>query len=372
MLLTNPFRPDPRVYEEAKTLVKNGYQVTILCWDRGEGYESEEIVDGISIVRFNIPSSYGKPKEFIGGILRFYISVLKWTRHKKFDYIHANDFDTLPLGVLLKKLYGAKLVYDAHDHYASMIADVLPAPIASFVRKMEKILINHTDARIAASEPLGKELFTPLQFIPLLNAKRLEEYSVPNKLVEELRNKINPENKFLIVYIGILKLWTPLPQIIKAVKNLENIMLIIGGKGPHEGEILSMIGGAENIKYLGWVEKSKIPLYTLASDVIILPSNPEKDYTRLSVPNKLMEALAAGKPMIAGTHTAGGEIVKECNSGFLCLFGDVECIREKIRILMKNKELREELGKNARRCAERKYNWEIMEKRLVELYRSLS
>lgn len=34
MLLSNAFRPDPRVAREAKTLADAGHQVTILCWDR--------------------------------------------------------------------------------------------------------------------------------------------------------------------------------------------------------------------------------------------------------------------------------------------------------------------------------------------------
>lgn len=34
MLLSNGFSPDPRVYKEAVTLVKNGYEVIILAWDR--------------------------------------------------------------------------------------------------------------------------------------------------------------------------------------------------------------------------------------------------------------------------------------------------------------------------------------------------
>ncbi|MCD6542400.1 MAG: glycosyltransferase family 4 protein [Thermoplasmata archaeon] len=369
MLLTNPFRPDPRVHEEAKSLVKNGYDVTILCWDRGEGLKRIEKADGIEVRRILVRCSYGVPGRFILGLARFYIRALKEAKKFSFSYVHANDFDTLPLGLMLKKLRGAKLIYDAHDHYSSMIADVLPNPVAKFVGALERRMVRFTDGRIAASEPMGKEIFSPLDFTPVLNAKRLDDYKLPEERVREFRREINPEGKFLIVYIGILKLWSPLPHIIKAVKNMEGVKLIVGGKGPHEEEILKMIEGASNIEYRGWINKNDIPLYTLASDVIILPSNPRKTYTRLSVPNKLMEALAAGKPMIAGLNTAGGKIVEECNSGFLCLFGDVECIREKIHILMKNEELRKELGNNARKCAESKYNWDAMERRLIEVYK---
>ena len=45
MLLSNPFRPDPRVHREAKSLVNAGYEVTILCWDRKQRYPTEETIE---------------------------------------------------------------------------------------------------------------------------------------------------------------------------------------------------------------------------------------------------------------------------------------------------------------------------------------
>ena len=61
MILTNGFDPDVRVYKEAKYLVEKNFDVTILCWDRRCEYidKEEEILDGIKIKRFFIPSTPG-------------------------------------------------------------------------------------------------------------------------------------------------------------------------------------------------------------------------------------------------------------------------------------------------------------------------
>jgi len=359
------------VHEEAKVLVEAGHDVTILCWNRGENYPSREIIDGIKIWRITVPSSYGVPTDFVKGITLFYLRALKLLRHQSFDVVHAHDFDTLPLAVKLKKLHGWKVVYDAHDLYASMIADVMPSPAPSLVSKLERFLLNYTDARIAASEAIAKHLSSKHKFEIVLNAKNLAEYQVPSYKLEELRTRVNPERKFLIVYIGILKLWTPLPQLIEAVKRLKDVKLLVGGKGPHEKEIIEMLKDADNIQYLGWVNKKDIPLYTLISDIIVLPSNSAKLYTKAAVPNKIMEALAAGKPVIAGTDTEGGRIVRECDAGLLCKYGDVECLVKSLKTLMENRELYSTYAQNARLCAERKYNWEIMKNRLISLYSKL-
>ena len=61
MLLANGFNPDPRVYKEARYLLKIGFHLTILCWDREKGYEYPEyqIIDGMEIVRFKHFSKTG-------------------------------------------------------------------------------------------------------------------------------------------------------------------------------------------------------------------------------------------------------------------------------------------------------------------------
>ena len=371
MLLTNSFRPDPRVYEEAKVLVEAGHEVEILCWDREGSYPSTEVIDKIKVKRFKILANYGVPSDFVRGISRFYLSIIRHFTEERYDVIHAHDFDTLPLAIILRKLHGCKVVYDVHDHYSSMIADVLPTRIARIVRLTEKFFIRYTDANIAATEELGRLIFGATPFITVMNAKDLRDFDIPAERLDEFRKEQNPEGRFLIVYIGILKLWTPLPSIIEAVKGMDDVLLLIGGDGPHREKILRMIKEASNIRYLGWVNKRYVPLYTSIADVVILPSNSNKEYTRVAVANKLMEALAAGKPIIAGKNTAGERIVKECNAGLLCNFGDVECLRKSIRYLIENPDTKKEMGRNARKCAEDKYNWEIMKNRLLGLYSKL-
>jgi len=39
MILSKPFVIDPRVYQEAESLVKNGYEVTVIVWDRRKDYK---------------------------------------------------------------------------------------------------------------------------------------------------------------------------------------------------------------------------------------------------------------------------------------------------------------------------------------------
>ena len=44
MLLSNGFRPDPRVLKEVTGLSSSGYAITVICWDRGFEFPPEEIL----------------------------------------------------------------------------------------------------------------------------------------------------------------------------------------------------------------------------------------------------------------------------------------------------------------------------------------
>ena len=53
MPLSNPFMVDPRVSREAKSLVNNGHEVTVIVWDRKNDYSEHEIVDNVNLIRIH-------------------------------------------------------------------------------------------------------------------------------------------------------------------------------------------------------------------------------------------------------------------------------------------------------------------------------
>ena len=74
--VSNPFKPDPRVYKEARSLVKHGYEVTIIAWDREGKYPKEELFEGIKIKRIKLKSGYGNFLDFVLKLPLFYLKVL--------------------------------------------------------------------------------------------------------------------------------------------------------------------------------------------------------------------------------------------------------------------------------------------------------
>ncbi|ACS91069.1 Putative glycosyltransferase, family 1 [Thermococcus sibiricus MM 739] len=60
MILNNGYTHDPRVTAEAESLVKHGYKVKVIAWDRKKEYPSYETINGVEVIRIRIPSIIDK------------------------------------------------------------------------------------------------------------------------------------------------------------------------------------------------------------------------------------------------------------------------------------------------------------------------
>jgi len=116
---------------------------------------------------------------------------------------------------------------------------------------------------------------------------------------------------------------------------------------------------------------TEIPHYLGASDILLMP-RANNFIERANFPARLMDYLAAGRPVVA---TALGEVervIRESNGGLLAAPDNPEDFADKIIELMENPQLCDELGKNAREAAENKFSWQIVTKKLEKVYINVS
>ena len=116
--LPSPF--DRRVWQEATTLAKAGYGVSIIC-PTGKGYDRKyEEIDGIEIHRYDLPlegeGARGYLVEYGVAMLRTFGLAWRVLATRGFDAIHAcNPPDLFFLIGGFFKLLGKKFVFDHHD-----------------------------------------------------------------------------------------------------------------------------------------------------------------------------------------------------------------------------------------------------------------
>jgi len=374
MLVTNPCTNDPRVQNEARSLVQAGHRVTVIAWDRYKQTELPKSVDGIEIVQVRTWPSvrWGlgiAPWHFFHLLLwqwRAYRMALRLHKENGFDAIHCHDFDTLPVGVMLKRKHGLPLVYDAHELYGYMAMGVAPAWVGRLLMQLEKRLIVKTDKIITVSEAT-KRYFVGITDKPILiimNCKQLQapEYQPPTG------NK-----KFTLIYIGLIDKTRSLTLLINVVKQLPDIHCIIGGIGQSDFvlTIRNECDKIPNISFIGEVSFDKVLSMTGKADAIFCLFDPKDPNSRIGMPNKLFEAMVCGRPIICTKGTYSGELTEREEVGLAVEYTE-EALRQAVIKLRDNPELREELGRNGLKAAIEKYNWPKQAEKLVALYNTIS
>jgi len=371
MLLTNAFDPDPRVHREAVALVEDGYNVEILCWDRDLKAPLREIVDGINVERIYLRSTHGRGTTQVFFLFIFWIKAFLKILNKKFDIVHAHDFDTLPLGYVISKLKNTKLVYDAHESYIDMLLNI-PYRLKKLIFQAENVLMKRSDLVITVGDILRKYLMKrgASKTCVVGNWQDPQSFFFNSKEKQTERYRLGISDKQLvIVFIAHLGVERHLPQLIDAVKQCPEVYLILGGDGPCRGVAEDAANNCPNITYLGFVQPSKIPLYTALADIVFYGFDTKVPNAMFSAPNKLFEGLAAGKVILTGNFGEIGKIVRENNCGIILNDYSVKEIKKALSFLHDSNI--DQFSENARQAGLKKYNWKQAEKTLLSNYSGL-
>lgn len=150
-----------------------------------------------------------------------------------------------------------------------------------------------------------------------------------------------------------------------------NISFIFCGTGEFEGEILQFLGLVRDMgfgpyaKYVENIVGQEKNDYYLSSDIFILPSYAE------NLPNSVLEAMAAGLPVIVSDVGAIPELVKDGVNGLIIKPGDVKAIADRIIMLAKDRDLRKRMGDINRELMRQKYDMPIIAGMIDRVYQEL-
>jgi len=369
MLLSNPATYDTRPLKEANSLVKNGYKVVILAWDREGNCPRQTLSNGLLIRRFNLKSPYGQSIRTVIGFFFYYVWCIISSYTLNIEVIHCHDVDTFFCGILIKMLrFGRiKLIYDMHDH---PIVFLEKFPKAHFLVKVVFAIAKHyTDYVIVVNdgflECLSKGGFQREKMTVIMNVPLKSEYS-----------KFNTTNcsrrKFTVFYYGAIGTQRGTHKLLDAVKDLDNVELLLAGKG----DLVYLVKNAEkkysNVKYLGWISTSKINHLVKKADLIPSLYMPNNINHILASPEKLFTAMAHGIPVLVHKGSYQAKIVRKYDCGVVVDMDDTAKVREAIFKLASSPELCKKLGENGIKVVSELFNWQVMERRLVGVYHSLT
>lgn len=368
-IVTNYFEFDNRVLKEALSLKKNGFDPHVVALHK-EGIEEYETVKGIPVHRIKLRTK-NWPKSSFFQFFKYIEFVFKVAfKYWKFNYIHCNDLDTLPIGVFVKVFmnWKTKVVYDAHEYEVER--NGMSARGRKISKIVEKALIRKANAVITVSNGIADE-YVRLYQIPkpvvLFNCPHL--YNVEKEDIFRNKFNISSETK-IFLYQGILGINRGIEILLNTFSKLDanKYAIVFMGYGHFEDEITKASRKHKNIYFHQAVDMDVLPRYTSSADYgFYLIVNVCLSYY-LAVGNKLFEYFIAHVPVISYDLHDVSPIIENNNIGLILKDESEEGL---IKLINNIETFSKTIKPENFSIVNKEYNWENQEKKLVKLYESL-
>lgn len=288
------------------------------------------------------------------------------------------------IALIVKWLTGCSVVLLIHDVYPdALVASGLVSSQSLLVRLgrwLNSILYSQAERIVS----LGRDM-TELIEEKFADASKKIHY-IPNwaenDIIRPTKRTANPllqelgiSDKFVVLYAGNMGRTHGIECIAATAKALQsaNVHFIMLGFGAKKEWLEEYIRNEklENISVLKPRPREEQIVFLNACDVALI--SYVTGMAGVSVPSRLYNHLAAGKPIIAMADACSELVlvVREEGIGWVVEPGDVEGLKSAIEYAAKHQELCEEMGDNAARIASAKYTFERAKESYTDLFRDL-
>lgn len=391
LIISQYFPPDmsgggTRAYNYAKCLSKN-YDVTVITafphlhskipsMYRFHLTKKEKI-DKIKVIRVRVPSIlHDSIKNRIFLHLSFLISSLIPLFSQKPDVIFASEpnlFSIIP-AFFYSKLRGGKVIRVVDDLWPEVIYErgfLKSKLIKKFLNKLANFSYNFPQFILPLTEEAKKHI---IKFYNIDPKKIIViEHGVDTDIFQFKEKKSH--NNFIIMYSGALVESYDFEILLQAAQKLKdkNFQFIIRGKGlllqklekkKHELNLKNLIIDST------FIENEKLSSTLSIADIFLVPMKDDY-FLNLSLPTKILEYQALGRPIICCSNGAPGNYVEDTNSGIKIPSNNLLELVDAIENLSSNSVFSETLGENGRNYVFKHLTFEkigMKLSKLVEVY----
>jgi len=359
-ILTSVHPPfDARIFhKEAKSLVKAGYDVTLIAQ-----HDKEEVVDGVKIVNLQ------KPRNRFERMTKTVWSAYRKAVQLDADIYHFHDPELMPLATALK-IIGCKVIYDIHEDLPRQILSkewlpvVLRKPIAGFMSGLDWLAAKVFDAIVPATPKIAARF--PVDKIAIIqNFPVVEEMLGVMQLPYIQRPKALAYAGYITKHRGIFEV----VQALQMLNEIDGIRLDLAGKFTQQGieDELQVLPGWPLVRFHGWLSREQLALFlgsVRAGLVLHHPIPNEID----AQPIKLYEYMSAGLPIIASNFPLLKQIIEDVGCGLIVDPLDIKAVAAAMRWILDHPAEAEAMGQRGRLAVLRIYNWDAEALKLMNLY----
>jgi len=403
MLVENCFPADARVRNEAFTLAKNRFHVSVIAL-RGATEPPREIVNGVAVYRVPRITLFKKLPDAESSRVRallqrlqvvvgyffeygyftlaclvgsFYVAAIDG-----FDVVHAhNPPDTLFVVGAIHRIFGKKFVFDHHDLspelYLSRYRKTTDGLVSRSLRLLEKLSLKLADIAIATNESyraidIQRHAIDPDKVFVVRNGPDLARVRLVGR-----DSPLMSMGRTILCYVGAMNPQDGIDYLLRALGHLvhqlkrTDFYCVLIGDGDSREELESQaleLGLGEYVRFTGFIPDEDMMRYLSTADICLDP-NPSSPLNDVSTWIKVMEYMALGKPIVSfdlkETRISAGE------AALYVTPNDEIAFARAIVQLMDDPAKRSQMGEYGRIRVHDELNWDVTSQNLLRAYRRL-
>jgi phosphatidylinositol alpha-1,6-mannosyltransferase len=288
-------------------------------------------------------------------------ATLRRLRRKNYDLVHSHWI--LPqgfVGAFTARPLGIPHVLTVHGGDIFALRSPVLRPFKRFaLGRADAITVNSSVTRDAVVK-ITPDLDRRLHLIPM---GVTTDVKVDHLRMEELRTRHRRGEGPLLVYAGRLVEEKGVEDLIRSValllEKLPDCSTLILGDGQHRRwleSLASQLGLSDRITFAGWVPSDSVPHYLAAADVFIAPSRRAPDGWIEAQGLTILEAMAAGIPVISTRLGGVVDAVIDGETGLLVRERSPEELAAAVERLVRNPSLADRLSTSAHQLANSKFS----------------
>ena len=295
------------------------------------------------------------------------------------DLVHGMAFMGIPVALTVGKRDGIPVVYDARDiHLDARNLARMGRPARWLLGRTERGWAEAADRVVSVNDAYADVLASrwPIER-PRVVLNCSYRFTPPTPKRRRFHEALGlSASRKVVLYHGGLFPWRGIEQLVEAISDVPDATLVLMGYGVLEPTLRAWAadpGMDGRIRVMPAVPPAELHDWVAAADVAAMPIQGDTLNHRLTTPNKLFEAMAAGVPAVVSDLPGMSAIVRDAGSGILVDPTDVGEIAAAIREIT---SLPDEAWQAWRdRCvaaAHDRYNWETQAEKLLEEYTALT
>ena len=317
-IVRNPVSHDSRVLKETGSILgKFPDKELVSAGFHEPGYAEKESIGQRQVHRWRL-ATRPLPKNLLSQSIKYmewYIRLIKAYRKEPLQIIHCHDIEPLAIAVRLKKITGAKLIYDAHELETERNGS--RGIRQSLTQWQEARWMPYVDHLITVSPSIEKWYAQRYPDTPRHLVRNIPQEVDVSVLPITLRKSLAvPDNALLFLYLGGLSKGRGIETILESFTHdsVPHHVLFMGS-GALEEQVKRQAEACERIHYRSPVPPAEVTSYAAGADVgLSLIEDTCLSY-RYCLPNKLFENMLAGLPVLASDLPDQRQVIIDHQAG---------------------------------------------------------